>query len=188
MFQGIHPLFFVRGFWGRAENFIILRHLFSYFPASRTDNGKRYRAIYISGMGGKSAPKDIYLNVFIDKNGNGAFERQEFEHFVLALPRDGVQPFRTDAEIQPVFEIHKNKIYRVFKKELRYKPGLAGKMVVKFTVLPSGKATRAHVVSSTLKNVGFEKKILTLIESFNFGPKRAPNVIIQYPIEFLPTS
>ena len=101
----------------------------------------------------------------------------------------GPGPSRTDEEIQIVFDRYKAALYRIYNRELRKNPTLQGKMVLRITILPNGKVSKARVESSDLDSALLSKKIIERVKRFNFGAKKdVPTVTILYPIDFLPAS
>lgn len=101
----------------------------------------------------------------------------------------GPGPSRTDEEIQIVFDRYKAALYRIYNRELRKNPTLQGKMVLRITILPSGKVAKAKVESSDLDSALLSKKIIDRVKRFNFGAKKdVPTITILYPIDFLPAS
>lgn len=101
----------------------------------------------------------------------------------------GPGPSRTDEEIQIVFDRYKATLYRIYNRELRKNPTLRGKMVLRITILPSGKVLKAKVESTDLDSTLLSKKIIDRVLRFNFGEKKdVPTITILYPIDFLPAS
>ncbi|MCF6282153.1 MAG: TonB family protein [Candidatus Polarisedimenticolaceae bacterium] len=95
---------------------------------------------------------------------------------------------RTSEEIQMVFDRHKGTIYRIYNRALRKNPTLRGKVILEITILPSGKVTKVHIVSSQLNDKKLERKLAARIKMFNFGAKDdVDTVIVTYPIDFLPS-
>lgn len=63
---------------------------------------------------------------------------------------------------------------------------MTGKLILRLTILPSGKVTGSSILSSELANSVLEQRLLERIMSFDFGEGRFGLVTIHYPIEFLP--
>ncbi len=93
---------------------------------------------------------------------------------------------RSIEEIQIVFDRNKSSIYSLYNRALRSNPALQGKLVLSFTIAPSGKVTAIELVSSDLGDPALEKKLIRRIKMFNFGAKAVDAVTIKYPIDFLP--
>ncbi|MDH5369440.1 MAG: AgmX/PglI C-terminal domain-containing protein, partial [Gammaproteobacteria bacterium] len=101
----------------------------------------------------------------------------------------GPGPSRTDEEIQIVFDRYKAALYRIYNRELRKNPTLRGKMVLRITILPSGKVSKASIESTDLDSALLSKKMIERVKRFNFGAKKdVPTITILYPIDFLPAS
>ncbi len=101
----------------------------------------------------------------------------------------GPGPSRSDEEIQIVFDRYKAALYRIYNRELRKNPTLQGKIVLRITILPNGKVSKAKVESTDLDSATLSKKIVERVKRFNFGAKKdVPTITILYPIDFLPAS
>jgi protein TonB len=95
---------------------------------------------------------------------------------------------RTEEEIALVFDSNKGAIYALYGRALRDQPDLRGKLVLEFTISPSGEVTECHVVSSELQNPDFERKIVARVRLFHFEPKDVATMTTTKPIEFVPTT
>ncbi|HEY3730603.1 MAG TPA: AgmX/PglI C-terminal domain-containing protein [Steroidobacteraceae bacterium] len=98
------------------------------------------------------------------------------------------KPSRTQEEIALVFDRNKGAIYALYGRALRDIPDLQGKLVLEFTIAPSGEVTDCHVVSSELKNPDLESKIVARVKLFHFEPKDVATITTTKPIEFVPTT
>lgn len=102
---------------------------------------------------------------------------------------DGIGPSRTDEEIQIVFDRYKATLYRIYNRELRNNPALAGKMVLRIRIEPDGSVSLVRVESSDMDSAALNTQIVARVERFNFGPKDGvPTITILYPIDFLPAA
>ncbi|RMF87533.1 MAG: energy transducer TonB, partial [Nitrospirae bacterium] len=90
-------------------------------------------------------------------------------------------------EIQMVFDRHKGAIYALYNRALRRDPRLAGKVVLRLTIAPSGKVTRCEVVASDLHAPALERRLVRRVSLFDFGAKAVAPITVTYPIEFLPS-
>jgi len=70
---------------------------------------------------------------------------------------------------------------------LREEPGLQGKVVLKLTIAPSGQVTGLTIVSSELKKPDVEERLLARIRTFDFGAKDVNVMVVNYPLDFLPS-
>jgi TonB family protein len=98
------------------------------------------------------------------------------------------KPSRSQEEIALVFDRNKGAIYALYGRALRDVPDLQGKLVLEFTIAPSGEVTECHVVSSELKNAELESKIVARVKLFRFEAKDVAAITTTKPIEFVPTT
>lgn len=78
---------------------------------------------------------------------------------------------RTRAEVLRKLDREKGKFYAVYARALREKPGLAGKIVLSFSIAPDGKVTKCTVVSSTLEDPGMRDALVERLQAIDFGAK-----------------
>jgi TonB family protein len=95
---------------------------------------------------------------------------------------------RTEEEIALVFDRNKGAIYALYGRALRDVPDLQGKLVLEFTISPSGDVTDCHVISSELKDPDLERKIVARVKLFHFEAKDVASITTTKPIEFVPTT
>lgn len=93
---------------------------------------------------------------------------------------------RSREEIELVFDRNKGRIYSLYARALRDNAELQGKLVLEFTIAPSGEVTMCRVVSSELKDPELERKIIALVRLFRFDPKDVDSVTTTKPIDFFP--
>jgi TonB family protein len=98
------------------------------------------------------------------------------------------KPSRSQEEIALVFDRNKGAIYALYGRALRDAPDLQGKLVLEFTIAPSGEVTECHVVSSELKDTELERKIVARVKLFRFEAKDVAVITTTKPIEFVPAS
>jgi periplasmic protein TonB len=89
-------------------------------------------------------------------------------------------------EIELVFDRNKGRIYNLYARALRDNAELQGKLVLEFTIAPSGEVTMCRVVSSELKDPELEQKIIALVRLFHFDPKDVDTITTTKPIDFFP--
>ncbi len=94
---------------------------------------------------------------------------------------------RSIEEIKLVFERNKGSIYAIYNRALREEPSLQGKVVVKLTIAPSGSVVDVRVESSELKTPELEAKLLARIRQFDFGAKDVDQMVVTWPVDFLPS-
>jgi protein TonB len=95
---------------------------------------------------------------------------------------------RSEEEIALVFDRNKGAIYALYGRALRDAPDLQGKLVLEFTISPSGDVTECHVVSSELKDPELERKIVARVKLFHFEAKDVATITTTKPIEFVPST
>jgi TonB family protein len=93
---------------------------------------------------------------------------------------------RSLEELQLVFDRNKGAFYTMYQRELRTKPDMRGKVVLRITIAPSGHVTKCSVVSSELHDPEFEKKVVARVMLLDFGPKNIGDFTVDYPIYFFP--
>ncbi len=93
---------------------------------------------------------------------------------------------RSIEEIKLVFERNKGAIYAIYNRALREEPALQGKVVLELKIAPSGEVD-CRIVSSELKSPELESKLLARIRQFNFGAKDVAQMVVNWPVDFLPS-
>jgi TonB family protein len=94
---------------------------------------------------------------------------------------------RSIEEIKLVFERNKGGIYAIYNRALREEPGLQGKVVLELKIAPAGHVVDCRIVSSELKVPDLEQKLLAKIRTFDFGPKDVDQMVVTWPLDFLPS-
>jgi TonB family protein len=100
--------------------------------------------------------------------------------------KTGAPPSRSSEEIQVVFDRNKGTLNAIYNRALRQNPALAGKVVLKLTIAPSGEVTQCELISSELNDPELERKLIARVQLFDFGQKRAAATTVTYPIDFFP--
>ena len=93
---------------------------------------------------------------------------------------------RSQEEIELEFDRNKGAIYALYSRALRVRPELQGKMVLEFTIAPSGEVTSCRVVSSELNDPDLERKIVARVKLIRFPAKDVEPMTTTKPIEFFP--
>ena len=93
---------------------------------------------------------------------------------------------RSEEEIATVFDRNKGAIYALYERALRMNPTLQGKLVLQFTIAPSGAVTRCRVVSSELHDPALEHEIVARVMLFRFEPEKVDPTTATKPIDFFP--
>ncbi len=94
---------------------------------------------------------------------------------------------RSIEDIKLVFERNKGAIYALYNRALRDDATLQGKVLVELKIAPDGHVMSARVVSSELKTPELEGKLMARIRSFDFGAKDVDQMVVTWPVDFLPS-
>lgn len=132
---------------------------------------------YGSGAGSLTGPQATRVSSAILRAGSGPESTRTGSSGKAARSRE---------EIELVFDRYKGAIYALYSRELRERPDLQGKLVLEFTIAPSGEVTMCRVVSSELGDPDLEKKIIARVRLFRFEPKDVAPITTTKPIEFFP--
>ena len=100
----------------------------------------------------------------------------------------GGKAARSPEEIEEVFDRNKGRIYNLYARALRDNAELQGKLVLEFTIAPSGEVTMCRVISSELKDPELESKIVAMVRLMHFAARDVDTVTTKKPIEFFPAS
>ena len=98
----------------------------------------------------------------------------------------GGKAARSPEEIELVFDRNKGAIYALYSRALREQPDLQGKLVLEFTIAPSGEVTMCRIVSSELRDPQLEQKIVARVKLFRFEAREVETITTTKPIEFFP--
>ncbi len=98
----------------------------------------------------------------------------------------GGRPGRSAEEIALLFDKNKGRIYSLYARALRDNADLHGKVVLEFTIAPSGDVTMCRVVSSELHDPELEQKIVAMVRLMQFGKEDVDVITITKPIDFFP--
>ncbi len=93
---------------------------------------------------------------------------------------------RSQEEIELEFDRNKGAIYALYSRALRERPELQGKMVLEFTIAPSGEVTACRVVSSELNDPELERRIVARVRLIRFQARDVATITTTKPIEFFP--
>lgn len=94
---------------------------------------------------------------------------------------------RSIEDIKLVFERNKGAIYAIYNRALREDPTLQGKVVIELKIAPTGEVMACRVVSSELHTPELEAKLLARIRQFDFGAKDVDQMVVTWPVDFLPS-
>jgi TonB family protein len=93
---------------------------------------------------------------------------------------------RSAEEISQVFDRNKGAIYALYSRALRDRPELQGKMVLEFTIAPTGEVTACRVVSSELGDAELERRIVARVKLIRFDARDVESMTTTKPLEFFP--
>ena len=93
---------------------------------------------------------------------------------------------RSEEEIAMVFDRNKGALYALYERALRTNPMLQGKLVLQFTISPSGVVTRCRVLSSELHDPALERAIVARVMLFSFKPEKVDPTSANKTIDFFP--
>jgi protein TonB len=96
------------------------------------------------------------------------------------------KPARSQEEIELEFDRNKGAIYALYSRALRERPELQGKMVLEFTIAPSGEVTACRVISSELNDPELERRIVARVRLIRFPARDVASISTTKPIEFFP--
>jgi len=96
------------------------------------------------------------------------------------------KPTRSQEEIEQEFDRNKGAIYALYSRALRERADLQGKLVLEFTIAPSGEVTACRVVSSELNDPELERRIITRVKQIRFPARDVEAITTTKPIEFFP--
>jgi periplasmic protein TonB len=94
---------------------------------------------------------------------------------------------RSREEIELVFDHNKGAIYGLYNRALRERAELQGKLVLEFTIEPSGEISMCRVVSTELNDKDLEDKIIARVRLFHFEAKDVERITTTKPIDFFPS-
>ena len=101
--------------------------------------------------------------------------------------KKGTLAKRTYDEIERVFQQNKGGIFNLYNRARRKNPDLSGQVVVELTIAPSGQVIAVRILSSELGDKKLERKIELKIKKFKFAKANVSEIIVTYPIDFLPS-
>jgi TonB family protein len=86
--------------------------------------------------------------------------------------------------VAKVINSHLAEVQRCYEAALMKTPGLAGKVVLEWSISTSGKVISSKSKSSSLKDASVESCILRALNNWQFPPAKGNSVIITYPFIF----
>jgi hypothetical protein len=105
----------------------------------------------------------------------------------LSLPkRDGGHVDR-DAVAKVIAE-HLNEVQRCYEASLLLEGSSGGRLLVEWTIAPSGVVAQAKVASTSLKQASVPQCVLTALRRWAFPKPKGGNVVVSYPFVFQSSS
>jgi outer membrane biosynthesis protein TonB len=86
--------------------------------------------------------------------------------------------------VAKVVNSHLQEVYACYERALLKDPGLAGKVVLEWTIGTNGRVVATKTKSSTLRNPSVEACIMGGLKAWTFPPAKGGAVIITYPFIF----
>jgi TonB family protein len=95
---------------------------------------------------------------------------------------------RSREEVELLFDRNRGVLDTIYRRALRDRPELEGKIVLEFTIAPSGEVSNVRIVSSELKDPEMEQKIIARVRQFRFKPADVEPLTVSKPIDFFPAA
>jgi len=90
-------------------------------------------------------------------------------------------------EVMSTLQGHGGDIYKVYAKALREDPTVKGKVIIEFTIAPSGRVIQARIMSTDIHLSSLEEQLLLTIRGIDFGARDVDALVTTYPIDFSPS-
>jgi TonB family protein len=151
--------------------------------------GIGYGSGYGSGFGGGGGGVDDLLGGLMGGGGGGLELKKKGELKVSSpdfLKGGALTGGRSRASIQRVVMQNMAALRYAYNKRLREKPGLTGKITVKFAIDEFGRVIFAQVVESTMADSELESTVVSRVKSWNFEKIDKPGDVteVTYPFVF----
>ncbi len=152
--------------------------------------GIGYGAGYGSGFGGGAGGVDDLIGSLMGGGGGGGLRLKKRGALKLTEPKftkgGGLTGGRSKASIMRVVMQNIAALRYEYNRRLREKPGLKGKITVKFAIDEFGKVIFCQVVETTIKDPTLEKKVISKIKRWVFDKIDKPGDITEvvYPFVF----
>ena len=93
-----------------------------------------------------------------------------------------------EGELEKILGKYLQKFQYCYEKALLTEPGLAGNMVMQWTINPNGGVSQAHVVRSQLNSPPLHNCVGGEISKIKFPPPKGGSVTVKYPLAFSSSS
>jgi len=91
---------------------------------------------------------------------------------------------RSKAEIMQVISARTPSLRNIYNKYLELKPDFSGKVILKFTIAPSGKIVSISIVSSTTGYAEFDNAIKDMVATWKWKVIKSGNTTAVAPFNF----
>jgi len=151
--------------------------------------GIGYGSGYGSGFGGSGGGIDDLLGGLMG-GGGGSLDLKKRGELKMVRPDfekgGALTGGRSRASIQRVVMQNMAALRHAYNRRLRDKPGMSGKITVKFAIDEFGKVIFAQVVESTMGDAELEKVVVDRVRSWNFDKIDKPGDVteVTYPFVF----
>jgi hypothetical protein len=135
-----------------------------------------------------SLPQTCVLGLCLLLIGTSVMAEQALDEHVRVIP--SALQSRNLEEVRLVMEQLKPRFFAVYREALQKDPHAAGKVVVQFTVAPSGKVADAQLVTNQISGslaAEIEAGLIGVINTASFRDEDVARLIVTYPVEFSPS-
>jgi TonB family protein len=152
--------------------------------------GIGYGSGYGSGFGGSGGGIDDLLGGLMGGGGGGNLDIKKRGELKVSSPDfmkwAALTGGRSRASIQRVVMQNMAALRHAYNRRLRDKPGLEGKITVKFAIDEFGKVIFAQIVESTMADSELETTVVSRVRSFVFEKIDKPGDVteVTYPFVF----
>ena len=94
---------------------------------------------------------------------------------------------RSTRTIARVVAAHTGAIRYAYNRELRKKPSLRGKIILTFTIAPTGDVTECHVEDTAMNWPPLENSLVKMVRTWRFPEIPEGDVTVSYPLVFFPS-
>jgi len=91
---------------------------------------------------------------------------------------------RSREEVMQVVDENMPALNKLYREHLRQKPGLSGKVILKFTIDASGKIININIVSSTTGYAKFDKAVKDAVATWRWEAIKSGNTTPTIPFNF----
>ncbi len=136
-------------------------------PSNSNGTARKERSIIISSSGYSGG----YVNLPRDHG--------------LALQSNGLMA-RDYRDVEQVLDRNKSAIYALYVRALHDNMDLSGRVVLQLTVSKSGHVANCRILSSSMGDADFERKLIARISQIDFGAGEYKTITIIKPFDFIP--